>query len=177
MEMSGEQTIAASKQKVWAALNDVEVLKQCVPGCESLEKKSDTDLVANIALKLGPIKAVFACKMLLTDLSPPDGYTIVGEGKGGAVGYAKGAAKVRLVETAPGITTLRYETKVDVGGKVAQLGARLLDSTAKALTAQFFEKFGAIVGPSEQGQEPAKRRGFFAWLFGWLFRRRSTASA
>lgn len=171
MEMSGEQRIAASKKKVWAALNDPEVLKQCVPGCESIEKQSDTDMTAKVVLKLGPIKASFNSKLKLTDLDPPNGYTIVGEGSGGPAGFAKGAARVRLTDEGPNATLLTYDTKVDVGGKVAQLGARLLDSTAKKLSAEFFEKFGEVVAPSGVARKP-KRRGFFAWLFGLFSRRK-----
>lgn len=170
MEMSGQQKIAASKKVVWQALNDVEVLKQCVPGCESIEKQSDTDMTAKVVLKLGPVKATFASKITLSDLDPPNGYTLIGEGKAGPAGYAKGTARVRLSDDGPGATLLTYNTKVDVGGKVAQLGSRLLDSTANRLSAEFFEKFGSIVAPGGAVAGPAKRRGFFAWLlglFGW----------
>lgn len=170
MEMSGQQKIAASKEVVWAALNDVDVLKQCVPGCESIEKQSDTNMTAKVVLKLGPIKASFDSKLTLADLDPPNGYTIIGEGKGGPAGFAKGTAQVRLFGDGQNATVLNYHTKVDVGGKVAQLGSRLLDSTANRLSAQFFEKFGTIVAPQEAAPVQRKRQGFFAWLlglFGW----------
>lgn len=174
MEISGQQKIPVSKKVVWAALNDVDVLKQCVPGCENIEKQSDTDMTANVVLKLGPIKASFASKLKLTDLDPPHGYTIIGEGKAGPAGFAKGRANVRLTEDGPNATLLTYDTKVDVGGKVAQLGARFLNSTAKKLSTEFFEKFGTVVAPGGVMSEP-KRRGFFAWLFG-LFRRSKQGS-
>ncbi|MGE0855541.1 MAG: CoxG family protein [Hyphomicrobiaceae bacterium] len=170
MEMSGQQKIAASRKVVWAALNDVNVLKQCVPGCESIEKQSDTDMTAKVVLKLGPIKASFNSKLTLADLDPPNGYTIIGEGKGGPAGFAKGTARVRLADDGPNATILNYHTKVDVGGKVAQLGSRLLDSTANRLSAEFFEKFGSVVAPAGATPVQKKRQGFFAWLlglFGW----------
>jgi carbon monoxide dehydrogenase subunit G len=171
MEMSGQQRIAASRKVVWAALNDVEILKQCVPGCESIERQSDTNMTAKVVLKLGPIKAAFASKLMLTDLDPPNRYTIVGEGKGGPAGFAKGSARVRLVDDGPNATLLTFDTKVDVGGKVAQLGARLLDSTAKKLSAEFFEKFGNVVAPAGAPIQP-KKRGFFAWFFGLFTRKK-----
>lgn len=144
MDMSGEQRIEASVGEVWAALNDVETLRQSIPGCQSLEKVSDNELAATVTLKIGPVKATFKGEVELTNLNPPNSYTIVGEGKGGIAGFAKGGADVNL--TADGdATILRYEAKADVGGKIAQLGSRLIDSTSRKLAGQFFEKFGAIV--------------------------------
>ncbi|MGB7288170.1 MAG: carbon monoxide dehydrogenase subunit G [Salaquimonas sp.] len=144
MDMSGEQRIEANVEKVWLALNNVDVLKQSIPGCESLEMTSETEMVATVTLKIGPVKAKFNGEVELTNLNPPHSYTIVGEGKGGIAGFAKGGADVKL--TADGdATILTYEAKADVGGKIAQLGSRLIDSTSKKLAGQFFEKFGAIV--------------------------------
>ena len=144
MNMTGEQRIEASVQRVWEALNDIEVLKQSIPGCESLEKTSDTGMAAVVTLKIGPVKAKFNGEVELTNLKPPYSYTIVGEGKGGIAGFAKGGADVTLSEDGSG-TILTYEAKADVGGKIAQLGSRLIDSTSKKLAGQFFEKFGKIV--------------------------------
>jgi carbon monoxide dehydrogenase subunit G len=146
MDMTGERRIAAPREKVWAALNDPEILKAAIPGCESLEKLSDTELKAQAAVKIGPIAARFSGKVTLSDLDPPNGYTISGEGQGGVAGFAKGSAKVRLEPVEDG-TLLRYEVHAQVGGKIAQLGARLIDSTAKSLADQFFDRFQAQLGP------------------------------
>jgi carbon monoxide dehydrogenase subunit G len=148
MDMSGERLIAAPREKVWAALNDPEVLKACIPGCESIEKLSDNELKATAAVKLGPIAARFTGKVLLSDLDPPNGYTISGEGQGGVAGFAKGGAKVDLTDAAGG-TKLSYTVNAQIGGKMAQLGARLIDSTAKSMAEQFFTKFSAAVVPPE----------------------------
>ena len=126
MDMTGEERIAASREVVWAALNDVAVLKQCIPGCESLEKTSDTDMAARVKLQVGPVRAAFTGKVTLSDIDPPNGYRISGEGQGGVAGYAKGGALVRLVDDGAG-TLLKYDAKADVGGKLAQLGGRLID--------------------------------------------------
>ncbi|MGY8963128.1 MAG: SRPBCC family protein [Rhodospirillales bacterium] len=140
MDMHGSYDIAAPREAVWAALNDVEVLKACIPGCESITKHSDTELEATVSAKVGPVKAKFKGVVTLSDMDPPNGYTISGEGKGGAAGFAKGGAKVSLVEAGAG-TTLTYEVKANVGGKLAQIGSRLIDSTAKKMANQFFSKF------------------------------------
>jgi uncharacterized protein len=149
MEMSGEYKINASRQKVWDALNDPEILKQSIPGCEEIEQKSPTEMSAKVTAKVGPVKAKFAGEVELTDLDPPNGYRISGEGKGGAAGFAKGGANVRLEEDGDG-TLLKYEVDAQVGGKLAQLGARLIDGTAKKMAGQFFENFAAAV---ESGEE------------------------
>jgi carbon monoxide dehydrogenase subunit G len=147
MDMTGEERIAASRATVWAALNDVEVLKQCIPGCETLEKQSDTEMTAKVKLQIGPVSARFSGKVALSEIDPPNGYRIAGEGSGGTAGHAKGSALVRLVEDGDG-TILRYEARADVGGKLAQLGGRLIDATAKKLAGEFFSKFGEVVGPA-----------------------------
>jgi len=144
MNMSGEQRIEASVERVWEALNDPEVLKASIPGCESLEKKSDTEMTATVTLKIGPVKAKFNGEVELKNLNPPYSYTIAGEGKGGIAGFAKGGADVTLAEDG-GATVLTYTAKADVGGKIAQLGSRLIDSTSKKLAGEFFKKFGKIV--------------------------------
>jgi uncharacterized protein len=144
MNMQGEERIAAPVEAVWAALNDPEVLKACIPGCETLERKSATQLSAIVGLKLGPVKAKFSGEVQLKNLKPPHSYTIQGEGKGGIAGFAKGGADVTL--TADGNETiLGYTVNADVGGKIAQLGARLIDSTAKKLAGQFFSNLNAKV--------------------------------
>ena len=138
--MTGEVDLPASREAVWANLNDTEVLKSCIPGCESLERLSDTELQAVAKLKIGPVSATFKGKVLLSDLDPPNGYTISGEGQGGIAGFAKGGAKVRLLPIETG-TRMTYDVEAQVGGKIAQLGARLVDGVAKRMADQFFERF------------------------------------
>jgi carbon monoxide dehydrogenase subunit G len=149
MDMTGERHIPAPRARVWEALNDPEVLKACIPGCESLTKLSDTDLQATAAVKIGPISARFSGKVQLSDLDPPKSYTISGEGQGGVVGFAKGGAKVALADDGPEATTLNYTVQAQVGGKIAQLGARLIDSTAKKMADDFFDRFSAQLGGGE----------------------------
>ena len=141
MDMSGSERINASAETVWKALNDPDVLRQCIPGCEALEKISDTEMMATVSFRIGPIKARFEGAVQLSNLAPPHSYTIAGEGKGGVVGFAKGGADVTLEPDGPDTTVLNYTVKADVGGKIAQLGSRLIDSTAKKLAAQFFASF------------------------------------
>ena len=148
MELKGQQRIAASREKVFEALNDPEILQQSIPGCQSLNKVSDTELEAKVGLKIGPVKANFDGQVTLSDLNPPESYTISGEGKGGSAGHAKGSAQVKLTEDGDG-TLLDYDVNAAVGGKLAQLGARLIDSTAKRLAQQFFTKFGELVEGGE----------------------------
>lgn len=143
--IEGEERISAPLEKVWAALNDPAVLKESIPGCQSLEKKSDTDLAATVVLKVGPIKATFNGEVTLKNLNPPHSYTIQGEGKGGIAGFAKGGADVRLTADGPDTTILNYEAKADVGGKIAQLGSRLITSTSKKLAGEFFSTFNEKV--------------------------------
>lgn len=148
MEMTGSERIAAPRERVYAALNDPEVLKVAIPGCESLEKTSDTEMTATVTTKVGPVKAKFQGAVTLSDFDPPKGYSIRGEGKGGAAGFAKGGARVRLEEDGQE-TVLHYEVKADVGGKLAQLGSRLIDGTAKKLAGEFFTRFAAeVAGPA-----------------------------
>ena len=144
MEMTGEQRLPAPREVVWAALNDPEILKQCIPGCEEIEKVSDTEMTAKVAVKVGPVSAKFTGQVTLSDLDPPNGYTISGEGKGGVAGFGKGGAKVTLEADGDG-TILRYEVNASVGGKLAQIGARLIDATAKKMAEDFFGRFAAIV--------------------------------
>ena len=141
MEMTGERRIPAPRQQVWDALNDPEVLRASIPGCESVEREGEDQFKARVALKIGPMSAKFAGKVKLENINAPAGYTITGEGSGGAMGFAKGGADVALAEAGPDETLLNYNVKAQVGGKIAQLGARLVDSTAKQMADQFFDRF------------------------------------
>jgi len=145
MEIKGEYRIAAPRDKVFAALNDQETLKACIPGCESLDKLSDTEMTAKVRLRIGPVSASFGGKVTLSDIDPPNGYKISGEGQGGVAGFAKGGAVVRLTDDG-GVTVLAYDVDAQVGGKIAQVGARLITGTAKKLADQFFGKFAEMVG-------------------------------
>ncbi|MGF1594021.1 MAG: carbon monoxide dehydrogenase subunit G [Kiloniellaceae bacterium] len=144
MDMTGSERIAAPRERVYQALNDPEILKAAIPGCEAIDKTSDTEMTATVVTKVGPVKAKFQGAVRLSELDPPNGYVISGEGKGGPAGFAKGGAKVRLEEDGDS-TILHYEVKADVGGKLAQLGSRLIDSTAKKLSGEFFSRFAEIV--------------------------------
>lgn len=155
MEMSGERRIAAPRAEVWQALNDPEALKAAIPGCEHIEKLSDTELNTRVAVKIGPMAAKFSAKVQLSNLNPPASYTITGEGNGGAMGFAKGGADVVLEEAGPNETILRYQVKAQVGGKMAQLGARLIDSTAKQMADRFFDRFAANLLPAAPGAPSA----------------------
>jgi carbon monoxide dehydrogenase subunit G len=147
MDMTGEYRIPAPRQRVWEALNDPEVLKASIPGCEELHKRSDNELEARVKAKVGPVSATFTGKVTLNDLNPPESYTIAGEGKGGAAGFARGGAEVALAEDGAD-TVLRYHAKADVGGKLAQIGSRLIQSTAKKMADDFFSRFTRIVSES-----------------------------
>lgn len=153
MKMTGEEIIAAPRRVVWDALNDPEVLKQCITGCEEIKKKSDTEFEAKVTAKVGPVKASFIGAVKLSKLNPPRSYVISGEGKGGVAGFAKGGATVQLSDTADGQTKLSYDVDAQVGGKLAQIGSRLIDSTAKKMAADFFKKFNKVV--SERAQAAA----------------------
>lgn len=146
MDMTGEYRIPAPRQRVWEALNDPEILKASIPGCEELHKLSDSELEARVKAKVGPVSATFNGKVTLGDLNPPESYTIAGEGKGGAAGFAKGGAQVSLAEDGVDTTILRYQAKADVGGKLAQIGSRLIQGTAKKMADDFFSRFSTIVG-------------------------------
>jgi uncharacterized protein len=149
MQMTGEQQIAAPRQEVWRALNDADVLRRCIPGCQSLEREADERLRAVVEIKIGPIGARFNGAVTLSDLDPPNGYTLTGEGQGGTVGFAKGAARVRLSDAGGG-TLLAYEVDAQIGGRLAQLGGPIIDATAKQLAGKFFSQFAASLGaPAE----------------------------
>lgn len=146
MQMTGEQRIAASRPKVWEALNDPAVLARCIPGCQSLEREGDDGFLAVAEVKIGPIGARFKGNVRLSDLDAPNGYTITGSGNGGIAGSAKGGAKVRLSDAAGGGTLVSYEVEAEVGGRMAQLGGPIIDATAKNLAGKFFGTFGEVVG-------------------------------
>lgn len=144
LTMSGEVQINAPRETVYQALNDTEILKACVPGCEMLEKTSDTEFQAVSVMKIGPVKARWKGKVTLSDLDPPNGYKISGEGEGGVAGFAKGGAAVGLTENEGG-TLLKYDVDAQIGGKLAQLGQRLIAGAAKKMADDFFAKFAAAV--------------------------------
>jgi carbon monoxide dehydrogenase subunit G len=147
MEMNGSHIIPASREVVWEALNNPDILRACIPGCEELEMSSPTEMSATVVTKIGPVKAKFKGDVTLENLNPPNSYTISGEGKGGIAGFAKGGANVTLTEVPEG-TKLDYDVDAKVGGKIAQLGSRLIDSTARKLADQFFLNFSEKVGSS-----------------------------
>ncbi|NIR31356.1 MAG: carbon monoxide dehydrogenase subunit G [Gammaproteobacteria bacterium] len=159
MDITGEFRIPAPRQKVWEALNDPEVLRQCIPGCESLEKQADNEFTAKIQAAVGPVKSKFNTSITLTNLNPPQSYTISGQAKSGAAGFAKGGADVALEEDS-GETVLRYNARVQPGGKLAQVGSRLMDGTARKLSEQFFREFSSTVaGAGEPAGEEAQAPG------------------
>lgn len=149
MEMTGERRIEAPRGRVWDALNDPEALKAAIPGCESVERTGPDSFEAKVAMRIGPMSAKFGGKVKLSNVVPPESYTITGEGSGGAMGFAKGGADVSLSEQGADATLLRYAVKAQVGGKMAQLGARLIDSTAKQMADQFFDRFAKNLAPVE----------------------------
>jgi len=148
MDFTGEYKVPASRDKVWEALNDVDVLKLCIDGCEELNKDSDTEFSAKVTAKVGPVRAKFTGKVTLSDIDPPNGYTISGEGQGGVAGFAKGGAIVKLMD-GDGATILNYEAKAEVGGKLASVGSRLVEGVAKKTADDFFGKFVEIVSEGE----------------------------
>lgn len=147
MEMTGEFSIPAPREAVWQALNDPEVLKRCIPGCDEIVKRSDTEFDAKVTAKVGPVKTTFTGQVILSDIDPPNGYRISGEGKGGAAGFARGGADVTL-ESRDGGTLLRYTVTASVGGKLAQVGSRLVDGVAHKMADQFFTRFTEQVRPA-----------------------------
>ena len=144
MTMNGEVQLPASRETVWAKLNDAEVLKGCIPGCEELEKTDEHSFRAVAKMKVGPVSARFKGKVALSDLDPPNGYRISGEGEGGVAGFAKGGATVKLADKGGG-TLLTYDVEAQIGGKLAQLGQRLINGTAKKLADEFFANFAKAV--------------------------------
>lgn len=185
MDMTGEYRIPAPREAVWRALNDPEVLKASIPGCESVEKLSDTEFQAKVTAAVGPVKARFGGKVTLSDIDPPNGYTISGEGQGGAAGFAKGGAKVKLAPDGEG-TLLSYQVTASVGGKLAQVGSRLIDGVSKKMAEEFFTRFVQQVTqqqppertqpqspdraqPRTQPQTPARAQQRESGLPGWAW--------
>jgi carbon monoxide dehydrogenase subunit G len=152
MEMTGEQLIAASQDTTWQALNDLEVLKACIPGCESIVASGDNQFDVALTAKVGPVSAKFKGKLTLADLNPPDSYNLSFEGQGGVAGFAKGSAQVTLSPDGQG-TRLAYAVKANVGGKLAQIGSRLIDGAAKKLAEQFFSTFNKHVARAGNGNK------------------------
>lgn len=156
MKMSGEQRIAAQREQVWQALNDPDVLRRCIPGCQSLTKESDTRMVATVEIKIGPIGARFNGAVELADINAPDSYTLIMEGQAGTVGFVKSIVKVQLKDDAGG-TLLSWDADAQVGGRLAQLGGPIMDATSKQLAARFFSQFANIIAPGKQAA--AKQAG------------------
>ena len=154
MDMHGSQLINAPREKVYIALNDPEILQQSIPGCDTMEKVSDTEMKATVTVRVGPVKASFCGKMTLSDLDPPNGYTITGEGSGGMAGFAKAGVKVWL-EPQGEATLLNYTVNADIGGKIAQLGSRLIDGFSKKFAEDFFERFSEIIASTAHVEEIA----------------------
>jgi Uncharacterized conserved protein len=148
MTMTGENILPADRATVWDKLNDPDVLKACIPGCEELERTEDNGFRAVAKVKVGPVKATFKGKVVLSDIDAPNGYTITGEGEGGVAGFAKGGAKVQLAEVPEG-TKLTYDVEAQIGGKLAQLGGRLINGVAKKYADEFFANFAKVVGTEE----------------------------
>jgi uncharacterized protein len=155
MTMTGQVMLPADRATVWAALNDPAILKQSIPGCQELEKTSDTEFTATAKVAVGPVKATFKGKVNLTDIDAPNGYRISGEGQGGVAGFAKGGAKVRLDDGENGGTRLSYDVEAHVGGKLAQLGGRLINGVAKKYADEFFANFAKALAPGESPQATA----------------------
>jgi carbon monoxide dehydrogenase subunit G len=177
MQMTDSQRIPAPREKVWAALNDPAVLQACIPGCDSLELSAPNEMTAKVTLKVGPVKASFGGKVTLSEINAPNGYRITGEGSGGVAGFAKGGAVIKLESDGEDATILHYTADAQIGGKLAQLGSRLIDSTAQKLAGDFFASFAAALAPAgpapalavaEESAPPneGEKRGWFKNLFG-----------
>jgi len=156
MELTGERRIEAPRETVWRALNDPEVLKASIPGCQELERTADNAFAATVQAKVGPVKASFTGAVELSDIVAPESYRISGEGAGGAAGFARGGASVRPAEE-DGATVLTYEVDGQVGGKLGQIGSRLVQGAARKLAGQFFDRFAEALQP--QGQDSAEEPG------------------
>ena len=170
MTMTGEATLPAGRPEVWALLNDPAVLKACIPGCQSLERTGDNGFAAVVKTKIGPVAATFKGKVELSDIVPEVGYTISGEGEGGVAGFAKGAAKVSLADAADG-TLLKYDVEAHVGGKLAQLGSRLIDGVAKGMADKFFATFAeaaAAHAAPVAAREAPKRKSWLRRIWEWF---------
>jgi uncharacterized protein len=157
MNRSGSQTISAPRTVVWKGLNDPHVLQQCIPGCDKIIASSPTDLKATVVIKVGPVKAAFSGVVKLSDMKPPESYRISGKGEGGFAGFATGGATVKLTELGPNETQMDYEVDAEIGGKLAMLGSRLIDGTARSLADQFFTKFASLMKTAGKSAPAAKK--------------------
>jgi carbon monoxide dehydrogenase subunit G len=166
MQMTGQERIAAPKQQVWEALYDPEILKRCIPGCQSLTKEADGRLRTLAEIKIGPIGARFNALVTRSDIDPPHAYTMTIEGQGGTVGFVKSGAKVRLADDPSGGTLLSYEVDAEVGGRLAQLGGPMLDATAKQLAGKFFRQLGSVIGAPTAPAGAAAKPGTAAAVSG-----------
>ena len=164
MDMTGERYIPLPQQRVWEALNDPEVLKACIPGCETIEKLSDTEYKVAMTAAVGPVKAKFSGKLQLSDLNPPHSYSLAFEGSGGAAGFGKGGAHVTLAPEAGG-TKLSYTAKATVGGKLAQVGSRLVDAASRKMADDFFTRFNNTVAPPAAAAAEAPRKPVPHWVW------------
>ena len=171
MQMNETQLVPAAQDKGWAGLNDPEVLAKCIPGCQKLELTAPNEMTATVVIKVGPVKASFSGKVTLSDIDAPNGYRISGEGSGGVAGFAKGGATVKLTADGPESTRLDYAVDAQIGGKLAQLGGRLIDATAKKLAGEFFENFAAALSPpaseapaEAEATEEGEKKGWFKKL-------------
>ncbi|MYZ49368.1 CoxG family protein [Propylenella binzhouense] len=156
MKMTGEVTLPADRETVWEKLNDPEVLKACIPGCQSLERTGENGFAAVAKVKVGPVSATFKGAVTLSDFDPPNSYRISGQGEGGVAGFAKGGAQVSLTDAEGGGTNLAYNVEAEVGGRLAQLGSRLIDGVAKKMADQFFANFAKTVGGEEAAAAAAQ---------------------
>ncbi len=171
MQMNESQMVPAPQDKVWTALNDPAVLAKCIPGCQKLESTAPNEMTATVVVKVGPVKASFSGKVTLSDIDAPNSYRISGEGSGGVAGFAKGGALVKLTAEGPETTRLDYTVDAQIGGKLAQLGGRLIDATAKKLAGEFFEKFAqelspqaAALAPESEAAPQGEKKGWFKKL-------------
>lgn len=168
MDMTGERVLPLPRQRVWDALNDPEVLRQCIPGCETVEKSGEDEYRMAMTAAIGPVKAKFAGKMKLSDVVPPESYTLAFEGSGGAAGFGKGSAKVALAEHEGG-TRMSWQAHATVGGKIAQVGSRLVDGVARKMADDFFARFAEVVAPPAEGAgapraRPAPAVPLWVWI-------------
>ena len=154
MKMTGSQVIDAPRESVWKGLNNPKILQQCIPGCDKIEATSPTQLKATVVIKVGPVKASFAGEVTLSDLNPPESYRISGKGQGGFAGFAEGGASVKLIALSPTQTQMDYDVDAQIGGKLAMLGSRLIDSTAQSLAGQFFTKFTSVLNAQGASAKP-----------------------
>ena len=158
MKMSGSQIIKAPRQIVWKGLNDPKILKQCIPGCDSIEAASPTEMSARVTLKVGPVKASFKGSVTLSDIVAPESYRISGQGQGGLAGFASGGASIKLAENGSGETLMDYDVDAQIGGKLAMLGSRLIDTTARSLAEQFFTKFASLMKQAPAAKPKLKKK-------------------